>query len=177
MKSEFTQSSIYLCQRFLLVMRSWCHYEGIKCFFDVLNHFSHVGLFAIPWTVAHQASLSMRYSGQEYWSGLSCPPPWDGLHPGIIPVSPVSPALQMNSLPLSHQRRSPFEIWGDEKIGFLKSVSENNYLKTFPASSLSPLARVPHSWSPPCTPFRGCWRSAAAVAPELILVEVDDNCP
>ena len=31
---------------------------------------SHVGLFVTPWTVAHQASLSMIFSRQEYWSGL-----------------------------------------------------------------------------------------------------------
>ena len=31
----------------------------------------------IPWTIAYQAPLSMGFSGQEYWSGLSCPPPGD----------------------------------------------------------------------------------------------------
>ena len=36
----------------------------------VLSHFSHVGLFAIPQTVAHQAPLSMGFSRLEYWSGL-----------------------------------------------------------------------------------------------------------
>jgi len=34
-------------------------------------------------TVAHQASLSMGFSRQEYWSGLPCPLPGDLLHPGI----------------------------------------------------------------------------------------------
>ena len=37
--------------------------------------FSHVQLFATPWTVACQASLSMGFSRQEHWSGLPCPPP------------------------------------------------------------------------------------------------------
>ena len=32
---------------------------------------SHVRLFATPWTVAHQAPLSMEFSRQEYWSGLT----------------------------------------------------------------------------------------------------------
>ena len=32
--------------------------------------FGHVQLFVIPWTVAHQTSLSMGFSKQEYWSGL-----------------------------------------------------------------------------------------------------------
>ena len=34
---------------------------------------SHVRLFATPWTVACQASLSMAFSRQEYWSGLPFP--------------------------------------------------------------------------------------------------------
>ena len=33
---------------------------------------SHVQLFVTPWTVAHQASLSMGLSRQEDWSGLPC---------------------------------------------------------------------------------------------------------
>ena len=36
---------------------------------------SHVQIFATPWTVAHQAPLSMGFSGQEYWSGLPFPSP------------------------------------------------------------------------------------------------------
>ena len=35
----------------------------------VLSHFSHVQLFVTPWTVDHQAPLSMGFSRQEYWSG------------------------------------------------------------------------------------------------------------
>ena len=57
---------------------------------------SHVRLFVTPWTVAHQASLSMGFSRQEYWSGLSCPSPGDLPDPGI---KPRSPALQADSLP------------------------------------------------------------------------------
>ena len=54
---------------------------------------SHVQLFMNPWTVAHQGSLSMGFSRQEYWSGLSCPPPRDLPDPGIKPASLMSPAL------------------------------------------------------------------------------------
>ena len=36
---------------------------------------SRVRLFAIPWTVAHQAPLSMEFSRQECWSGLPFPSP------------------------------------------------------------------------------------------------------
>ena len=46
----------------------------------------------------------MEFFRQEYWNGLPCPPPGDLPDPGIEPVSPVAPALQVDSLPLSHQR-------------------------------------------------------------------------
>ena len=45
---------------------------------------------ATPWTVAHQAPLSMGYPRQEYWSGLPFPSPRDLPDPGIEPVSPAS---------------------------------------------------------------------------------------
>ena len=54
---------------------------------------SSVQLFATPWTVAHQAPLSLGFSRQEYWSGLPFPPPGDLPDPGIELMSPVSPAL------------------------------------------------------------------------------------
>ena len=44
---------------------------------------SPVRPFATPWPVAHQAPLSLGFSRQEYWSGLSCPPPGDLPDPGI----------------------------------------------------------------------------------------------
>ena len=40
----------------------------------VLSRFSRVRLCATLWTAACQAPLSMRFSRQEYWSGLPCPP-------------------------------------------------------------------------------------------------------
>ena len=42
-----------------------------------------------PWTVAHQAPLSMGFSGQEYRSGLPFPPPGDPPNPEIKPGSPA----------------------------------------------------------------------------------------
>ena len=47
----------------------------------------------IPWTVACQAPLSMRFPRQQYWSGFPYPPPRDLPNPGIKPASLVSPAL------------------------------------------------------------------------------------
>ena len=46
-----------------------------------------------PWTVAHQAPLSVGFSSQEYWSGLPFPPAGDLPDPGIKPTSLVTPAL------------------------------------------------------------------------------------
>ena len=60
---------------------------------------SRVRLFETLRTIARQASLSMGFSRQEYWSGLPCPPPGDLPYPGIEPVSPVSPMLQVKSFP------------------------------------------------------------------------------
>ena len=54
---------------------------------------SHVCLFATPWTVAHQALLSMGFLKQEYCSGLPFPPPGDLPDPEVKPAPPVSPAL------------------------------------------------------------------------------------
>ena len=54
---------------------------------------SSVRLFATPRTVAHDATLSMRFPRQEYWSALPFPPPGDLLAPGIEPSSLVSCAL------------------------------------------------------------------------------------
>ena len=58
---------------------------------------------ATLWTVACQAPLSKQFPRQGCWSGLSFPSPGDLPHPGIKYISPVSPALHSNSLPLSHQ--------------------------------------------------------------------------
>ena len=56
---------------------------------------SHVQLFATPRTVAYQASPSMGFSRQEYWSGLPFPSPGDLPDPGI---EPGSPALEADAL-------------------------------------------------------------------------------
>ena len=60
----------------------------------VLSHFSRVRPFATLWAIAHQAPLFMGFSRQEYWSGLSCPPP------GIFPTQ----ELNLRLLQLLHWR-------------------------------------------------------------------------
>ena len=58
-----------------------------------LSHDSHVQLIATLWAVICQAPLSMGFSRQKYWSGLSCPPPGDLPDPGLSLVSLVPPIL------------------------------------------------------------------------------------
>ena len=70
-----------------------------------LDVLSRVWFFAIPWTIAHQASLSVGFPRQEYWSGLPFPSPRDLPDPGI---KPVCPGMQVDSLPPSH--------WGSQLV-------------------------------------------------------------
>ena len=60
---------------------------------------SRVRLFATPWTVAYQASPSMGFSRQEYWSGVPLPSPGDLPDPGIEPWSPALEADALTSEP------------------------------------------------------------------------------
>ena len=55
----------------------------------MVSRFSHVQLFVMLWTVAHQASLSIGFPSQEYWNGLPYPSPGDLPDPGIEPMSPA----------------------------------------------------------------------------------------
>ena len=72
-----------------------CMYQSVV----VVYLLSHVQLFATPLTAAHQISLSIGFPRQKYWSGLPFPSPGDLSDPGI---TPAYPALQVDSLPLSH---------------------------------------------------------------------------
>ena len=81
--------------------------------YRVCESLSCVRLFVTPWTVAHQAPLTMGFSRQEYWSGLPFPSPEDFPDPGF---EPRSPALQADSLP-SEPQGSQFNV-----LGFYKNV-------------------------------------------------------
>ena len=70
----------------------WIGTKVLRCQ-AMLSHFSLVCLFVTPWTVAHQAPLSMGFSRQECWSGLPFPSPEDLPNPGIEPAPLASPAL------------------------------------------------------------------------------------
>ena len=82
------QWSIWLHSYFRSIERHWAHCHGCVCLLSCDLR-----------TVAHQAPLFMEFSRQEYWSGLPFPPPGHLPNPGI---EPVSPALQVDALPLSH---------------------------------------------------------------------------
>ena len=89
----------------------------------LLSHFSCVWLCVTPWTVACQARLSMGFSRQQYWSDLPCPPPQDLPHPG---TEPGSPALQADSLPLSHQGSPSLYIWLAKKFVWFLSKNKRH---------------------------------------------------
>ena len=90
----------------------WCHPTILSFVVPFSSHFqslpasrwrvkslSRVWLFATPWTVAYQASPSMGFSRQEYWSGLPFPSPGDLPDPGIEPGSPALKADALSSEP------------------------------------------------------------------------------
>ena len=66
-----------------------CKRKTVQCT-ELLQLFQ---LFVMLWTVAHQAPLLTKFSRQEFWNGLPCPPPGDLPNPGNEPVSLTSPAL------------------------------------------------------------------------------------
>ena len=77
-----------------VIFSKGCKWAGGKvraC--SMLSHFSCVQLFETPWTIAHQASLSLGFLRQGYWSGLPCPPPGALPNAGIKPVPLRSPSL------------------------------------------------------------------------------------
>ena len=126
---------------------------------------SHVQLFSTPWTIAHQAPLSMEFSRQECWSRLPFLILEDLPNPGITPASPESPALAGRFFTIS----TIWEAQSDPKEG--KSNHATSQIKTllwftiriiqtpsFPFPGLSSLISGPW-WSflsvPTCqsTPF------------------------
>ena len=89
-KEGLTQK--HLLQFKIAILVPFCLLCALFCV-CVLSRFSRVQLFATPWTVAHQAPLSVGFPRQEYWKGLPCSPPGDLPNPGIKPESLMSPAL------------------------------------------------------------------------------------
>ena len=61
-----------------------------------MKSLNRVQFFATPWAIAYQATLSMGFSRQGYWSGLPFPSPEDLPNPGM---EPGSPTLQAEAFP------------------------------------------------------------------------------
>ena len=76
-----------------------CLFSKLPIFTSEVKSLSRVRLFVTPWTVAYQASPSMGFSRQEYWSGLPFPSPGDLPDPGIDPGSPAFQADTLTSEP------------------------------------------------------------------------------
>ena len=75
-----------------------CEFVCVKCHVCVCVCSSCIQLFVILWTVTSQAPLSIEFSRQEYWNRLLFPSPVDLPNPEIKLESPMSPALQADSL-------------------------------------------------------------------------------
>jgi len=86
------QSACRTYIKLTIKMHSNIHWSEVKWL-------SRVWLFATPWTIAYQAPPSIRFSRQEYWSGLPFPSPGDLPDPGIKPQSPAFQADALTSEP------------------------------------------------------------------------------
>ena len=73
----------YSSHQFLELYQPWMQYVHVKLIQSCLT-------LVTPWTVTHQAPLSIVFSRQEYWSGLPYPPPGDP--PGDLPDPGMEPA-------------------------------------------------------------------------------------
>ena len=115
-----------------------------------LSHFGRVWLFAAPRSVGFQAPMSVGFSRQEYWSGLPCSPSGVFPDPGIEPTSSVSPALQVDSLPLSHR--------GSRTCSFIQLNTDQDYFGS-PMYSLHILQSSWNLLTPSCLHVYGHHKS------------------
>ena len=154
----------------------------------MLSCFSHVQLFANPWTVACQAPLSMGFCRQEYWSRQPCPSPGDLPNPRTESVSLIR-SQNNNSL-----KRVCFslmsESWGQESNSFSVINSFQNgcsslyhHIHTQSDQLIPVCLRLPQfqlrmlcnsgvytnrdHWSPFNTPSNRTWRGGLEVVPSL----------
>ena len=82
----------------------------------ILSRFSLVQLFAIPWTVAHQAPLFMGFPRQRYWSGLPLPPSvwgqpaWPLLTSYVCVHAQWCGRVQLFAAPRTAARQAPLSV-------------------------------------------------------------------
>ena len=92
-----------------------------------MKSLSHIRLFGIPWTVAYQAPLSMRFSRQEYWSGVPFPSPGYLPDPGIEPGSPTFQAGPLTSEPPGKPVKEVEGLFGerDRRVQNIRSADSH----------------------------------------------------
>ena len=93
-----------------------------------VSPFSCVQLFVTLWTTACQASLSVGFSSQEYWSGLPCPPPRNLPDLGVEPKSLMSPALAEGFFTTSTAWKGHLYVNSYKKLTFKSKSFENEIL-------------------------------------------------
>ena len=113
----------------------------------VLSLFGRVWLFAILWTVAHQA-LSLGFFRQEYWSGFPCSPPGDFPDPGIEPTSLTSTRIGRQVIYHLPHLGSSNMTSGSLKCGKQSFESSDNVFR-FPAGRTGSESRSVY-WKRPC---------------------------
>ena len=91
-----------------------------------------------PLDCSPPGSSVLGFFRQDYWSGLPFPPPGDLPDPGMEAASPVSPALQRDSLLLRHQR-SPLNFMLLSRFSCVDSVRPHRRQPT----------GLPHPWDSP----------------------------
>ena len=96
----------------------------------MLSHFSHVPLFVTPWTVAHQAPLSMGFSRQEYYNGCRAllqeiyPTQGSNMHlPHFLHSQVGSLSLVTPGKPISIQ----IKLQNNKLIFFLSGILSSSY--------------------------------------------------
>jgi len=134
-----------VCLFFLAAFNTWCVHACM------LSCFSHVRLFVTVWTIAHQAPLSMGFSRQEYWTGLSCPPQRDLPNPGIEPRSPL---LQEDSLPSEPPGKTHLTHYNHSKKPPKPTGMFTPHLLQVLNALLALLKRCPSMTKPPGPSFR-----------------------
>ena len=92
--------------------------EPTLCVCVCVCELSCVPLFATPWTVAHQAPLSMEFSRQEYWIRLPFPTPRG------LPSSGIEPTLVGGFFTTWEAHMEPRLIVKPQQIEILKSSLE-----------------------------------------------------
>ena len=160
---------------------------------------SHVWLFTRPWTVAHQAPLSIKFFRQEYWSGLPFPSPGDlpdrGIEPGsptlLVDSLPFEPSIQFSSVVqscpalgdcstpgLSVHHQLPELIQTHVHQSVMSSNHLNLYHRLLLLPSIFPTVRVFSNESVLCIKWPKYWSFSFSISPSneysgLISIRMD----